>query len=77
MPFGYATWASTDFYGAVESPDFSFPVKFPMIADGTKIQLKTAAAALAGVGIGIAAMHGLQGEQAKAAPAFGTANGQE
>jgi uncharacterized protein (DUF1330 family) len=39
-----------------------------------KIQLKTAAAVVAGVGIGIAAMHGLQGGQAKAPPAFVISN---
>jgi hypothetical protein len=38
------------------------------------IQLKTVAAALAGVGIGIAAMHGLRGGQAKAPPAFVISN---
>jgi hypothetical protein len=42
-----------------------------------KIQVKTVAAVFAGFGIGIAAMHGLHGGQAKAAPAFGTANGHE
>ena len=51
-------------------PDFSFPMKFLRIANGMKIQLKTVAAALAGVGMGIAAMHGLQGGQEKAPPAF-------
>ena len=39
-----------------------------------KIQLKTAAAVLACVGIGVAAMHGLQGGQAKAPPAFVISN---
>jgi hypothetical protein len=42
-----------------------------------KIQLKAVATTLAGVGIGVAAMHGLQGGQAKAPPAFGTANPHE
>jgi uncharacterized protein (DUF1330 family) len=56
------------------SPDFSFPIKFPTIANGMKIQLKTAAAVFAGAGIGIAAMHGLQGGQAKPPPAFVISN---
>jgi hypothetical protein len=38
------------------------------------IQLKAVAATLAGVGIGVAAMHGLQGGQAKAPPAFVISN---
>jgi hypothetical protein len=38
------------------------------------IQLKTAAAVLAGVGIGVAAMSGLQGGQAKPPPAFVISN---
>ena len=53
---------------AVESPDL------PIFASGMKIQLKTAAAVLAGVGIGVLAMHGLQGGQAKAPPAFVISN---
>jgi hypothetical protein len=40
-----------------------------------KIQLKAVAAVLAGVGIGVTAMHGLQGGEAKPPPAFGIANG--
>jgi uncharacterized protein (DUF1330 family) len=56
------------------SPDFSFPIKFPIVANSMKIQLKTVAAVLAGVGIGIAAMHGLQGGQATASPAFVISN---
>ena len=59
------------------SPDFSFAIKFLILASGMKIQLKTVAAVFAGVGIGIVAMHGLQGGQAKPPPAFGTANGHE
>jgi uncharacterized protein (DUF1330 family) len=39
-----------------------------------KIQLKTVAAVLAGVGMGAAAMSGLQGGQAKAPPAFVISN---
>jgi uncharacterized protein (DUF1330 family) len=39
-----------------------------------KIQLKTVAAVLAGAGIGVAAMSGLQGGQAKAPPAFVISN---
>ena len=39
-----------------------------------KIQLKTAAAVVAGIGMGVAAAHGLQGEQAKATPAFVISN---
>jgi uncharacterized protein (DUF1330 family) len=38
------------------------------------IQLKAVAATLAGVGIGIVVMHGLQGGQAKAPPAFVISN---
>jgi hypothetical protein len=38
------------------------------------LQLKTGAAVFAGVGIGILAMHGLQGGQAKAPPAFVISN---
>jgi hypothetical protein len=45
-----------------------------MIAGGMKIRLKTVAAVLAGIGIGIVAMHGLQGGQAKAPPAFVISN---
>ena len=58
----------------VESPDFSFPIEFHTIANGMKIQLKAVAATLAGVGMGIVAMHGLQGGQAKAPPAFVISN---
>jgi hypothetical protein len=61
--------APADFNRTVESTDFSFPLKFLIIANGMNLQFKTAAAILAGVGIGIAAMHGLQGGQAKAPPA--------
>jgi hypothetical protein len=39
-----------------------------------KIQLKTIAAAFAGVGLGVTAMHGLQGGQAKAPTAFVISN---
>jgi uncharacterized protein (DUF1330 family) len=39
-----------------------------------KIRLKTAAAVLAGVGIGFVAMQGLQGGRAKAQPAFVISN---
>ncbi|MBV8213725.1 MAG: DUF1330 domain-containing protein [Verrucomicrobia bacterium] len=39
-----------------------------------KIRLKAIAAVLAGVGIGVIAMHGLQGGQAKAPPAFVVSN---
>ena len=52
------------------SPDFSSPIEFLIVANGMKIQLKTVAAAFAGVGFGALAMHGLQGGQAKAPPAF-------
>jgi uncharacterized protein (DUF1330 family) len=45
-----------------------------MISNGMNLQFKTAVAVLAGVGIGIAAMHGLQGGQAKAPPAFVISN---
>jgi uncharacterized protein (DUF1330 family) len=56
------------------SPDFSFPIKFLIVAVGMKIQLKTAAVVLAGLGIGVAAMNGLQGGQAKAPPAYVISN---
>jgi uncharacterized protein (DUF1330 family) len=56
------------------SPDFLFPCQFGTIAAGMKLQLKTAVAVLAGIGMGIAAGHGLQGEQAKAPPAFVISN---
>jgi len=56
------------------SPDFSFAIKVSIIANGMKIRLKTAAAVVAGVGLGVAAMHGLQGGQAKAPPAFVISN---
>jgi uncharacterized protein (DUF1330 family) len=56
------------------SPDFSFAIKFLILVHGMKIQLKTAAAVLAGVGMGVAAMHGLQGGQATAPPAFVISN---
>ena len=59
---------------AVESPDFSFPIKLPMIAIAMKIQLKAVTATLAGVGMGIVAISGLQGGQAKAPPAFVISN---
>jgi hypothetical protein len=39
-----------------------------------KMQLKTVAAVFAGVGIGVTAMHALQGEQAKPPPAFVISN---
>ena len=58
----------------MESPDFSFPIKFIIIAAGMNIQLKTVAAVFTGVGIGIAAMQGLQGGQAKPPPAFVISN---
>jgi hypothetical protein len=63
-----------DFNRTVESPDFSFPIKFLIIANGMKIQLKTAAAVFAGFGIGVVAIHGLQGGQAKPPPAFVISN---
>jgi hypothetical protein len=44
VPLGCTTSAPVDVNRAVESPDFSFPIKFPIIANGMKIQLKTAAA---------------------------------
>jgi len=56
------------------SPDFSFAIKFPIIASGMKIRLKTAAAVLTGVGLVVTAMHGLQGGQAKPPPAFVISN---
>src|SRR5260370_37848236 len=59
------------------SPDFSLPADFSIIDNGMKIQLKAVAAALAGIGIGIAAMSGLQGGQAKAPPAFVVSNIEE
>ena len=71
LPLGCTTLASAEFNRTVESPGFSFPIKFPTIANGRKIQWKTVAAAFAGVGIGTLAMHGLQGGQANAPPAFG------
>jgi uncharacterized protein (DUF1330 family) len=67
-------WPPADFNRIVESPDFSFPIKSLIIANGMKIRLKTAAVTLACVGIGIAAVHGLQGGQAKAPPAFVISN---
>jgi len=39
-----------------------------------KIQLKTVAAVLAGIGMGVAAVHRLQGGQAKPPPAFVISN---
>jgi uncharacterized protein (DUF1330 family) len=65
---------SADFDRTIESPDFSFPIKFLIIANGMKIQMKTLAAVFAGVGIGIVTVHGLQGGQAKAPPAFVISN---
>src|SRR5260370_19547947 len=65
---------ATDGISAGSSPDFSFPTNFPIIANGMKIQLKTVAAVFAGVGMGGAAMSGLQGGQAKAPPAFVISN---
>lgn len=55
------TWAPADFNKTVESLDFSFPIKFLMIAGGMKNRLKTIATVLAGVGMGVVAMHGPQG----------------
>ena len=49
-------------------------MKFPIIANGMKIQWKTAAAVFAGVGMGVVAMSGLQGGQAKAPPALVISN---
>jgi hypothetical protein len=74
LQLGCTTAPRADFNRAVESPDFSFPIKFPIITNGMKIQLKTVAAVFAVVGMGIAAMHGLQGGQAKAPPAFVISN---
>ena len=69
---GCTTSAPADFNGTVESPDFSFPIKFLIIANRVNIQLKAVAAVF--VGIGVAAMSGLQGGQAKAPPAFVISN---
>jgi uncharacterized protein (DUF1330 family) len=65
---------ATDGFSVGVSPDFSFPISVLIIANGMKIQLKTVAAVFAGVGIGIAAMHGLHGGQAKPPPAFVISN---
>jgi uncharacterized protein (DUF1330 family) len=56
------------------SPDFSFSIKLVIIGGYMKIGLKTVAAVLAGVSIGVIAMQGLQGGQAKALPAFVISN---
>jgi uncharacterized protein (DUF1330 family) len=74
LPLGCKTWAPADSSRTVESPDFSIPIKFLIIANGMNTQLKTVAAVFAGVGIGIAAMHGVQGGQAKPPPAFVISN---
>jgi uncharacterized protein (DUF1330 family) len=65
---------ATDGFSVGVSPDFSFPISVLIVANGMNIQLKTVAAGFAGVGIGVLAMHGLQGGQAKAPPAFVISN---